>query len=445
MAGRSTTRHSLLRARQKLGKYRIQRRIADGPFAAVYQAFDSIEGQRVALKIPHLHLTDDAFLDDFRKEVRLAARLDHRNILPLKNAGFIGRYFVIVHPLGERSLEDRLQHRMALRTALDFAEQALEAVAYAHSHRIIHCDLKPENFILFKDGRLRLADFGIAKMSLRTIEASGSGTIGYIAPEQAMGRPSLHSDVFSLGLILYRMFTGYLPAWPYEWPPPPGLVGLRRRLHPDLVRLLKRALDVKPARRYRDAGQMLRAFRLLKPRALAYAAGERSTRKRARKPKDWQLVRRQQFQRLYGSVLETRLSCRRCGGPVSESMQACPWCGTVRKVVRDETRYPARCPRCGRGRKLDWKYCAWCYGAGFKDVAERAYADVRYQWRCSHSECPGGILMSFMRYCPWCRRSVKRRWRIPGSAERCRSCGWGVLKAYWSHCPWCASTLDRKH
>ena len=270
MAKHSTSSHSLLRTRQRVGKYRIARRISTGPFAAVYEALDAIEGTRVALKIPHLHLTDDQFLVDFRKEARLTARLDHWNILPLKNASFIDERFVIVYPLGEQSLEDRLQYRMAFRTAMNIAEQALQAVAHAHAHRIIHCDLKPENFILFRGNHVRLADFGIAKISMRTIEASGSGTIGYIAPEQAMGRPSLHSDVFSLGLVIFRMFTGHLPNWPFEWPPPPGFSEIRRRMHPDLIRVLRRSLDMKPVKRYRDAGQMLKAFFAIKERVLEH-------------------------------------------------------------------------------------------------------------------------------------------------------------------------------
>ena len=99
----------------------------------------------------------------------------------------------------------------ALDLAVKLADQMLEAVAWAHAHRIIHCDVKPDNFILFTDNRIRLADFGIAKVAMKTIRASGSGTVGYVAPEQAVGKPSFRSDVFSLGLILYRMLSGKLP------------------------------------------------------------------------------------------------------------------------------------------------------------------------------------------------------------------------------------------
>ncbi len=268
---------ALIRARQKIGKYRVERRLAESPFATVFQAYDTIEGIHVALKIPRGNFSSEQVLDDFRREVRLAAKLDHPNILPLKNAAFIDGIFVIVSPLGEETLADRLCRRMSLRNAFDMAGQILEAVAYAHEQRIIHCDLKPENVILFAGGRARLADFGIAKVALRTLRASGSGTVGYIAPEQAMGRPSFKSDVFSLGLILCRMFTGTLPEWPYRWPPE-GLSRRRRRMHPELVEFLRKSTEVDARRRYVDAQQMLSAFRRLRVKALKFAAAEAAKR-----------------------------------------------------------------------------------------------------------------------------------------------------------------------
>jgi serine/threonine-protein kinase len=142
-----------IKARQKLGKYRIERRLANGGFAVVYQAMDTIEGIRVALKVPHIVNIDDTVLREFRHEVRMTAKLDHPNILPLKNASFIGERFVIVFPLGERSLDERLHRRVSLHTALYYSEQLIEAVAYAHRLRIIHCDIKPENVIIFGGNR----------------------------------------------------------------------------------------------------------------------------------------------------------------------------------------------------------------------------------------------------------------------------------------------------
>ena len=270
---------SVMKARQKLGKYRIERRLANGGFAVVYQAMDTIEGIRVALKVPHNVNIDDSVLREFRHEVRMTAKLDHPNILPLKNASFIDDRFVIVFPLGEKSLDDRLRRRVSLHTALYYSEQLIEAVAYAHRLRIIHCDIKPENVIIFGGNRLRLTDFGIAKVALRTVRASGTGTVGYMAPEQAMGKPSFRSDVFSLGLILYRMFAGEWPEWPYHWPPA-GHQKLRGRVHPELILFLRKAIEVNPRNRFRDADQMLAAFRKVKGKALYHAAARQRRRSR---------------------------------------------------------------------------------------------------------------------------------------------------------------------
>lgn len=263
-----------IKARQKLGKYRIERRLSEGGFATVYRAFDTIEGVHVALKIPRGPKLSEESLKAFRREVRLAARLEHPNILPLKDASVIGEHFVITFPLGERTLADRLTKRISLRSAMFLAEQILEALAYAHQQRIIHCDVKPENMVLFPGERLRLADFGIAKFAQNTIQGSGTGTIGYMAPEQAMGKPSQRSDVFSAGLIIYRMLTAEWPEWPYSWPPP-GIRKLRSRIHPDFVAFLQKAIDADPRRRFRDAEQMRNAFLRLKPRVLHHAERRR--------------------------------------------------------------------------------------------------------------------------------------------------------------------------
>jgi len=435
----------MLKVGQKLGKYKIEKRLGEGGFATVYRARDTIEGVRVALKVPHPKLVSPELLDDFRKEVRVAARLDHENTLPVKDANFINGHFVIVFPLGDKTLDERLSTRMSLRTALDLADQMIAAVAHAHEQRIIHCDIKPENFILFPDHRVRLTDFGIAKVAMHTVRASGSGTLGYVAPEQAMGKPSLRSDVFSLGLVLYRMFSGVLPEWPFEWPPK-GHDRLRKRIDPDLINLIRKAIELDPRKRFRDASQMLTEFRRIKRNAiLGLRTGKKRKRPSATTP-DWEIIRRKQFRRQYGKVLEIRYVCGRCAGPVSQFMAACPWCGSSRKTHRDETGFPARCPRCKRGRKLDWRFCPWCYGAGFKKVSEREYSDRRYvkgPARCSNPACERKQLMPFMRYCPWCRRKVKRNWSVPNCSDRCGACGWGVVRAYWSHCPWCSKVLKR--
>lgn len=274
-------RMSALRVRQKVGKYRIERRLGQGGFADVYAAMDTIEGIRVALKVPHASIVDDTVLKDFRNEVRVAARLEHPNILPLRFAGFVDERFVIAFQLGDNTLSERITKRLSVKSILDYSQQMLQATAYAHRSKIIHCDIKPENFILFAGNRLKLTDFGIAKVAQKTVRGAGTGTIGYMAPEQAMGKPSFRSDVFSIGLIICRMLSGHWPEWPYEWPPK-GISRMRSRVHPDMIAVVRRAMDLNPRKRFRDADHMLEAFmkaRRRTDRLLASRRRKKTTRR----------------------------------------------------------------------------------------------------------------------------------------------------------------------
>ena len=429
----------MLRARQRFGKYLIERRIAEGGFATVYQAADTIEGVRVALKIPHAHLVNEASMACFRQEARLAAKLDHPNILPLKYADFIDGKFVIVTPLSESSLEDRLQKRLAVQTAIDYSEQMLRAAAYAHERKIIHCDIKPDNLLLFPNNQLLLTDFGIARVAHRTLQGSGGGTLGYVAPEQAMGRPSFRSDVFSLGIVMYRMLAGSLPEWPYTWPMA-GYDRLCGRVNESVVGLLRKSLEFDASERFENAEQMLASFCRIK-QPLRVDAKAKIKRPASARGQSWQQLRRKEFQSNFGASLGTTCSCRKCQGPVAETMLACPWCGDDREKNPCATSYPVYCPRCRRGLKCDWPYCPWCYGGGFEVETTRHYPDRRYTARCSNTKCTRKKLMPFMRYCPWCHVSIKRKWKIEGSPHSCRQCGWGVLPQYWSYCPWCTTRL----
>ncbi len=263
-----------LKVRQKLGKFRIERKLGAGGFASVYQAMDTVQGIRVAIKVPHAQYTTESVLSDFRREIRTTAPLEHDNILPIKDASIIEDRLVVVFALGDETLATRMTRRISVETAFDIGEQILRAAAMAHSHHVIHCDIKPENVILFAGHRVRLADFGIAKVSQRTIQGGGTGTIGYMAPEQAMGKPSFRSDVFSIGLIFWKMLSGHWPEWPFEWPPA-GYSRLRGRIHPDFIDFLKRSIDLNPKHRFRDAQQMLALFLKLKTRTLRHARSRR--------------------------------------------------------------------------------------------------------------------------------------------------------------------------
>lgn len=421
----------MLRARQKLGKYRILGRIAIGPLAEVYRAYDTIQKRRVALKLPKI--SDESGYAECLHEVQVATRLTHPNILTVLDASFIDEHFVIAMELGDESLADRIERRTSTARAIDFASQALAALAHAHEKKIIHCDIKPENYILFPGDALKLADFGFAKLSLRTLKASGSGTIDYIAPEQAMGRPKFQSDVFSLGLVLYRLFSGKLPEWPYTWPMD-GHDRLTARVRPELVAMLKKAIQLDPTKRYRDATRMQAAFE----RAQSHARKQKRPRAKngVRSESSWRQLQWRQFQRKYRSILDTRQQCRNCEGPVAESMQACPWCGFDHPARGSGSTLASSCPRCERGVKNEWDYCAWCYGPGFVEQSTRRYPDKRYKARCGNRRCRG-LLMPFMRYCPWCRTKVRKPWKIMGSQHTCKACHWGIAKEFWNFCAWC--------
>ncbi len=267
-SGRVRSTNGGFRTRQLVGKYKIIKQIGSGGFARVYAAMDTIEGIKVALKIPFEDHVDNEMLATFRQEARLVTRLDHPNILPVKNADFIDGRFIIVTRLGLETLDSRLTRRLSTIKALDYIEQMIAAVACAHHANIVHCDIKPENFILFDDNVIRLTDFGIAKVSQMTVEGSGTGTVGYMAPEQAMGRPNKRSDVFSLGLLMYRILSGVWPTYPFDWPPP-GFQNLRRKgIHPALIKMIRKSMNSRPLDRFVDAVKMEAVYEEVYPIAL---------------------------------------------------------------------------------------------------------------------------------------------------------------------------------
>ena len=113
-------------------------------------------------------------------------------------------------------------------------------------------------------------------------------------------------------------------------------------------------------------------------------------KKRAAKtttPTDWRTLKFKQFRREHGKELALRAVCHRCAGPMSEPMLHCPWCGDHKKVYQGESTFPQRCGRCGRGQKLDWRFCAWCYGGKLEPETNREYTDVRYEAFQNLSRC----------------------------------------------------------
>ena len=145
----------------RLGKYRLLKRLGQGGFSEVWKARDSVEDIWVALKIPHLDINGEPDNQSILREVKLIAQLRHRHIMPVKNADIINGRAVLATGLSARTLDDRSKP-MALRTIISIISQVLDGLAYAHHHRLVHCDVTPGNIFLFPDGRAALGHTRLA-------------------------------------------------------------------------------------------------------------------------------------------------------------------------------------------------------------------------------------------------------------------------------------------
>ncbi len=264
------------------GKYRLVGKIGTGGFSEVWKAKDLIEDRWVALKLPAKVKAGSEEEDELLREIRLSATLDHDAILRPRNADRIGDRYVIAVDLARESLDDRLTRRLGTRLALGYLHQVLRGLAHAHERRIIHRDLKPSNLMIFDDGIIKIADFGLAKVAKHTmISATGSGTLLYCAPEQAHGYPCFASDIFSLGLIVHQMITGVLPRWPFLWPFDNVSV-LRAKTNTAFADMVRIATNPNHAMRYRDAGEMLLEYESLLPSLLRRLGNAKVARRRSK-------------------------------------------------------------------------------------------------------------------------------------------------------------------
>ena len=276
---------------RRLGKYRLEAHLGTGGSCEVWRARDSVEDIRVALKIPLVGVRGERDSEQLFREVRLVAKLRHPHIMPIKNADVIDGYAVLATELSVGTLEDR-SRPMSVKRILSIVLQVLDGLAYAHRHRVVHCDVTPNNIFLFPDGRVALGDFGISlKVKGRMATVDDFGTPGYVSPEQAYGKPTYQSDCFAVALILYEYLTGVLPRWPFRWPPR-GYQRLRVRTSQAMLVFLKRALAIDPQKRFTDAAEMRAALIEATPKGLRLGIGARG---HERRKADWQKVRRGGF------------------------------------------------------------------------------------------------------------------------------------------------------
>jgi tetratricopeptide (TPR) repeat protein len=257
-----------------LGKYEIIGEIGRGGFAAVYEAVDTTLDRTVALKVlaPHL-LWDPSFLERFQQEAKLAARLKHPNIVVIYEFGTLeGVVYIAMEYLGGQNLAGFIREEGALAPSriLKITSQVASALDYAHSQGLVHRDIKPSNIMVGTDDHVTVTDFGIAKAAAATaLTTTGKifGTPEYMSPEQAMGTRELdaRSDNYSLGVVVYQMFTGQVPfsgetplgvmRCHVDEPPPPPLQ-INPAIPPAVEAILLKALAKDREKRYQRAGDM---------------------------------------------------------------------------------------------------------------------------------------------------------------------------------------------
>jgi eukaryotic-like serine/threonine-protein kinase len=204
---------------KSLGQFRIVEHIGAGGMASVFKAYQPTLDRYVAVKVlPAYHARDPIFVKRFTQEARSVAKLAHPNIVQIHDFGEQENItFIVMEYVESGTLKDRLKERsLTVPEAVDFVIQAAEGLGCAHSHGIIHRDVKPANMLLRKDGHLLLSDFGIAKILEGTVNltrvGTGIGTPQYMSPEQGTGQPvDRRSDIYSLGIVLYHALTGRVP------------------------------------------------------------------------------------------------------------------------------------------------------------------------------------------------------------------------------------------
>jgi len=260
-------------------RYRSPERIGRGAMGDIYLATDSTLGRKVAVKVlAERYSWDDAIRERFKREALAAARLSGEpGAITIFDVGeWEGRPFIVMEHLAGGSLEDRLRKDGAQppARALSWLEQAAAALDAAHSHGIVHRDVKPANLLLNERGELRVADFGIASaagLDSMTLTGTVLGTAGYLAPEQAMGeRATAASDLYGLAVVAYELLSGQRPfendsptaeATAHVNAPVPSIAERCKNLPPQIDAVFQRGLAKDPSRRFGSARELVAELR----------------------------------------------------------------------------------------------------------------------------------------------------------------------------------------
>jgi serine/threonine protein kinase len=299
----------------RLGVYEVTSQIGVGGMGEIYRAHDSKLGRDVAVKIlPDLFARDPERLSRFEREARLLASLSHPNILAIHDFGVAdGTAYAVTELLhGETLAQTLLSGAMPERRAIDVAVAIASALSAAHEKGIVHRDVKPENVFITVDDRVKLLDFGLARLAAPfrldgadltvahtpTLEGTLLGTVGYMSPEQVRGLEADHrSDLFSLGAVLYEMIAGcraFAAASPVETmtailnADPPAFSALGLNVPQALQRVLERCLEKRPERRFQSASDLAFALQQATSGSTSSIETARVERRSAGVPRLWQ-------------------------------------------------------------------------------------------------------------------------------------------------------------
>ena len=273
-----------LAAGARFGPYEIVSAIGAGGMGEVYRAHDARLGRDVAIKVlPASLVTDQDRLRRFEQEARATAALNHPNILAVYDVGsHDGMPYVVYELLDGGTLRERLpQGSTSVRKAVELAVQIARGLAAAHERNIVHRDLKPENIFVTTDGRVKILDFGLAKLveadpganevrsttvNLDTTPGTVLGTVGYMSPEQVRGQPvDARTDIFALGIVLYEMLSGRRPFQGNTTADtiaaivkedPADLPAVERHIPAGLERIVDRCLEKTPTARFQTASDL---------------------------------------------------------------------------------------------------------------------------------------------------------------------------------------------
>jgi serine/threonine-protein kinase len=264
---------------ENIGPYRLVEQLGQGGMATVFKAYQAALERYVALKVLHPALLEEInFLARFQREVQVAAKLEHANIVPVYDYSEYERrpYLVMKYIEGE-TLKARLKRgALDLEVIDDVVESVGAALDYAHRRGVLHRDVKPANVLLAEDGHVYLTDFGLARIA-RASESTFSadrllGTPQYISPEQARGLRELDNgtDIYSFGVMLYEMVVGRVPysadtpfavVHDHIYTPLPPPRSINPAVSDEMQRVLFKALAKERADRYADVGALLEAWR----------------------------------------------------------------------------------------------------------------------------------------------------------------------------------------